>query len=627
MTFCPYASRAARASRVARLHSLVLGAGLLLLACGGGGGDGGSATPVPSATPTVTPSPSPSPSPSPTPKPSASPTPTPPPPPASGFVNPFNADSPLGTNLTAVVDFAASFPFANLFKQARPWISGNRVTGAFDDGRPVAVDAQGHVSALATDQVARTVLFTGLPADPTLTDRRVVLRYDGDGDWEVGLRGERLSQAPGREVIRLLGGDAETEAILLLNLVRSNPADPIRNIRLTFEGGICRSNPLQEVATASACPTGDFLRFEDAATAGDIVFLPNFLNTVKAYGSVRFMDWLETNDSPLTDTASRPQPADAFWSTEAGVPWEACIALANLMGFDPWMTVPHRATDGYVRDFATLLRDTVDPARTIYVEYSNETWNGIFEQARFVVEEGRRLGLDELEDGSRNDFIGGLRFYSRRARQVFEIVDEVFGASRAARVERVMATQAVNPFLTETILGFENAAAHTDAFAIAPYFADTFTEPEQRTELLRLGIDGIFDWLLTDNNALLRFGSLASLDRAVADQKATTEDFGVGALITYEGGQHFLAAGALFRDAELDALFDAVNRDPRMATVYRQYLDNWRARTDERFWHFVTVDRWSEFGRWGAREFETQPLADSPKTRALEIYIAERPLP
>ena len=38
------------------------------------------------------------------------------------------------------------------------------------------------------------------------------------------------------------------------------------------------------------------------------------------------------------------------------------------------------------------------------------------------------------------------------------------------RLNRVMATQFVRPYLTEVILGFENAKAHLDQFAVAPYF-------------------------------------------------------------------------------------------------------------------------------------------------------------
>jgi hypothetical protein len=147
----------------------------------------------------------------------------------------------------------------------------------------------------------------------------------------------------------------------------------------------------------------------------------------------------------------------------------------------------------------------------------------------------------------------------------------------------------------------------------------------RRDELVSLGVDGVFDWLLNDNNAVLDFGSLASVDGFVAAQAQTLAGFGIP-LISYEGGQHFIGAGAFQNDDELNALFDAVNRDPRMGQVYAAYLGNWRARTDGEFHHYVNSDRWSRFGRWGAKEFPSQPRSEAPKYDALLTFIADNPL-
>lgn len=94
----------------------------------------------------------------------------------------------------------------------------------------------------------------------------------------------------------------------------------------------------------------------------------------------------------------------------------------------------------------------------------------------------------------------------------------------------------------------------------------------------------------------------------------------------YEGGQHLLASGALAWDAELNALLDAVNRDRRRKDTYLSYLTAWRERTGQLLTHFVHCDRWSEYGRWGALEYPTQPRRESPKLDALLTFIASRPL-
>jgi ADP-ribose pyrophosphatase YjhB (NUDIX family) len=94
----------------------------------------------------------------------------------------------------------------------------------------------------------------------------------------------------------------------------------------------------------------------------------------------------------------------------------------------------------------------------------------------------------------------------------------------------------------------------------------------------------------------------------------------------------------------LNALFDQVNRDPRMQAAYVSYLGKWRAATNTNntlnngirinapsvapdgamFHHFTNSDSWSPFGRWGAKEFPNQ--TSSPKFKGLTSYIVNRPM-
>ena len=56
------------------------------------------------------------------------------------------------------------------------------------------------------------------------------------------------------------------------------------------------------------------------------------------------------------------------------------IQLANQVHSNLWVNVPFHATDDYVRQLATLLKNTLDPSLSIYLEFSNEVWNTAFEQ-------------------------------------------------------------------------------------------------------------------------------------------------------------------------------------------------------------------------------------------------------
>jgi len=527
----------------------------------------------------------------------------------------------MATNLTAVEDFRSEYPFVDFIKQGRPWFSGT--AEQFQDDGTLALDANGNVRSLQPGQVARTLLFDGLPADPDLIGRRFVVRFDGQGALNYQLGADLISSTPGRDVIELTGNGPAAPNILVMVLSATPPSDPLRNLRVVPEGGICASNPLRRVAGGGACAGGDFQSFEDHS--GTILFNPEFLDRIKTYSGLRFMDWMRTNNSTQMHFDNRPMVADQFWSTDAGVPLEVMISLANLMEMDPWFNIPHQATDSYVTEFATLLRNQLDAGRKAYVEYSNEVWNSQFVQTGFIRDQGDALNLGMIDhDGDpatpeiENLTIGMLRFYSRRARQVHQIFATVFGGN--SRLERVMATQAVIPFFSQTILEFESAAASIDRFAIAPYFGDTAASASRVAAYKSLGVDGIFAWLTGAQVEPRLDLNLPRVDQVVASQLEVVESFGLP-LITYEGGQHFVGALGFEGDQELNAIFDAVNRDPRMHDIYTTYLNNWRGRSAETFWHFAHVDRWSRFGRWGALEFQTQLRSDAPKFDAIQDFI------
>lgn len=247
----------------------------------------------------------------------------------------------------------------------------------------------------------------------------------------------------------------------------------------------------------------------------------------------------------------------------------------------------------------------------------------MFEQTRWALAQADALRLHPTDR-----YTGLMRFYSRRSQQVFLLAAAAMGGR--SRLRCVMATQAVVPYFTEQILGFEQARNLTDLFAVAPYFGATFTQPGEAAALQRLGLHGVLRWLAGNASAEERsglpYGALPDVDAAVAAQAAVLRQLGIP-LAAYEGGQHLLVAGALHGDARLEALLDGVNRHPLMKGLYLQYLAAWRRRTRQRFVHFVHCDRWSSWGRWGAKEYPTQPRSQAPKLDGLLTFIAANPMP
>jgi hypothetical protein len=191
------------------------------------------------------------------------------------------------------------------------------------------------------------------------------------------------------------------------------------------------------------------------------------------------MDWMATNGSKEKAWKDRPKPTDARYTTH-GVPVEVMVELTNRLGADPWFNIPHLADDDYVRHFAEYVHSN-SKSRRVYIELSNEVWNGQFPQGEYAQAEGVRLGL------SKDPFEARLRWYSRRAVEVFRIFESTFGGTDG--LVRVLASQAANAFVSETILGFEDARHHVDALAVAPYFGGEFGRPEFEPKVSRLTID------------------------------------------------------------------------------------------------------------------------------------------
>jgi len=520
-----------------------------------------------------------------------------------------NAKSTLGTNLGEVIDYSPEFAFVDAFKMSRPWISG-RKGGSFDDGRPVSTDEDGWVTALLPDQEIHTLVLTppaSLSPDAYPSGLYTVL-YEGDGD--LSYRGAAILQpelsAPGMDVIDC----NPTRGAIQLTITRTNPANPLRAIRVVMPGGVCANDATKpcelEVSGEAQCGAGAFCR-PFTHVYEQQLFHPLFLERIRKYKALRYMDWMKTNDSTQESPANRPKMSDARWSVK-GVPFEVLAELANRVEASPWFTLPHLATDDYVRELARLASRQVDPRLKIYLEHSNEVWNGIFAQARYARDRGRALGLGTT------DFEAQIRYHSKRSLEIFGLWTQGLGGT--SRLVRVMGSWAAVPFMTEQILGYANAYQNTDAVAIAPYFGNDlgntaeFPESTVQGYSLAQAFEKLTQIFLP--RAVEKLGEHLA---AIAAVNSKIE------LVAYEGGQHLVGVNGVENNANVNALFDAVNRAPEMKAVYADYLNRWKAGGGKLFVHFNNCGGYTKFGRWGALESLLRPT--SPKYEALMQYIDE----
>jgi hypothetical protein len=487
------------------------------------------------------------------------------------------ANGGFGINLYGPKDWNRTQPFLNVMKTARSWISQS--ASAWDDGRELALDDHGYVTALQPGQWAATLMLTEVGA--AFPGGEYVFLYDGDGDFAWKGHGRLVSAAPGRQVVEVTPGE---QGFVHLVITRVDPENYPRHMR--------------------------FVKAEFEQTFETQPFAPWFLDLWIDARTIRFMDWALANNSRLSEWRDRPMPADRTYSQQ-GVALEEIIRLCNQTGKNPWINLPHLATDEYIRETAAMLRDRLDPGLTVYYEFSNEVWNGMFAQTRHANAEGKRLGLAPEE------WKAGLMFYAQQSKRMFALLDEVYAGQPRERYRKVLASQAANLGVSQIVAESFGVAKQADCLAIAPYL--TFNIPLERNQWNPLAAAEVAAWDLDQLFAHLNEKALPQCLRWMDQQKALADQFGLE-LVAYEGGQHLTALGEANKNKVLIDLFNRANRDPRMGEIYTQYLGHWTNIGGGLFCLFNDMQPYSVHGAWGLLEFVGQDPATSPKYMAVKTW-------
>ena len=494
------------------------------------------------------------------------------------------ADPTLALNLTAPADFLPGFQFVDLMRLMRPWSAhgpGGRMShaelraGGFLDeaGWPRAIPP-GH------DWVGTLWEWNAMPELAWRTKGRYVLSWEGAGRIDLAGDARVIEARLGRILFENTRGKS-----LLLRIRETDPAgtgDHLRAMTLVREADVAR-------------------------LAGGAVFDADWLALVADARQLRFMDWAGTNGSAEVSWQDRARPDGPH---DGRVPAEHMIALSNLVGADPWFTMPHLADEAYLRRFAELVRDTLRPGLTARMEFSNEVWNWSFPQARWTAEAA------EADWGTG----GAAEHHARRATRAALIWREVF-ADEPDRLVTVLASQGANSDLTRRLLEApawrrRDPASHRpagevfDELAITHYFGGaTLREPALRDALLaELDVSAeaaaaYLEAALTDP-AYPR--SVPALAPVWAEHARLARAHGLR-LVAYEGGQHLHHHGRRKdlseRDAaQLDAFMEKFVRSPAMTRLHLASWAAWAAVSDGPFMQFGDVTRPGRWGSWGISE-------------------------
>ncbi len=498
--------------------------------------------------------------------------------PAAGQAQQRARQTSAGINLAGPADWNTELPFVDAFRMSRPWISQREGAG-WGKGPPLDLDAHGYVQSLADGCFAETPVLT-IPSG-RYPKGHYTLLYDGVGRFEFnGSNATVIEREPGRIIVDITGRGS-----VFIRLLEVDFENYPTNIRFVMPG------------------------FEDSYETEP--FHPIFLARWHGMAAVRFMDWMHTNNSTIATWQDRPTRADATWSKK-GVPLEVMIDLANRLETDAWFCMPHLATDDYVSRFAGMVDAQLDHDRVVYVEYSNEVWNGQFQQQRHAGDAGLDLGIGQ------NHWDAGWHFYAKRSIEMFDIWSRVFGDAAGERMVRVLATQAGNPYVAEQILKFEvdgkPAGEQADALAIAPYFGINVRPTGGDAE--NPSADIMEDWAVDNVVAHLRETSIPRTVEWIDGNKQHANRYGL-TLICYEAGQHAVGTQGGENVEAITKLLHAANRSDAMGDLYDDYLAAWQEADGGLMCLFSSIGTFSKWGSWGLAEHYDDAPSDYGKYAAV----------
>jgi hypothetical protein len=460
---------------------------------------------------------------------------------------------PMGINLTSDVSWSTSKMWINVAKSARDW---GYVDKPYQPNLELKLSPQGYPLADAG------LWFEGYEYDPGVWQ----FSYQGSGEIDFAVGGKLLTTQKG--VNGTITGTFQ-------RLDRKSPDGLLIPVHLMLRN-IDSNNPPSNLKIVA---TGYDLN-------SSAVYTQEFLDFIKPFKILRYMDLTETNNSQIKTWSDRLKPN----APGKGVAYEDLIELSNITQKEAWLTIPHLADDDYIRQTAKLFAQKYDPSLNLYLEHSNELWNNQFSQSRdlresmiaqLIKEEGltpeaAKLKIDQ-EALPQKAIVDRLCHISAIFRQEF--------GTRAAQIKPVLAGQAANSRhlrkgLEHLVASGQQESCQLEAIAIAPYLNTQFGSDFNPTSV---------DQVFSEMDKLYQ----EKVKPAIVEHAQLAEQYNLK-LYAYEGGQHLSGENAL-------EIKTAAQNDPRMGELLTEYFCFWQNSGGEDFVFFSSIDGNSKYGHWGLK--------------------------
>jgi hypothetical protein len=573
--------------------------------------------------------------------------------PAKTAAHGLNDNSAMAINIDQLNYYSTEWTLVDAFKKAGGWHTGcaGNCTSPVCTPQPAPwmifntgeqsrldLDANGWVRSLPAASDASvcyrqvgTLVF--MPNNRQRLSGRYVVLYEGEGTLSYAGGGQVVSRSPGRDVINI--GDNHG---LIVNITATNPSNYLRNIRVIWPGGICNGNEFDYGADEAACTSQGktYTSFEENHATQ--IFHPLFMQDLRQYRAIRYMQLLRTNDNirTLTSWSQVPAMSHAFWSSvTTSPPWEVPMRLSNKLHADAWINIPTRADDDFVRQAARLAKWNLNAPLKVYVEYSNEVWNNAYPYTfsnQWVLAQGRARWDPATPPQLDQNIVRGS-WFGMRSQQICNIWKQVW-AEQADRVVCVMGGFAATPWINRQALACPlwvndpqntlrtNCAAGMHTLAIAPYFAGHLGTPVwlSTLEAWMQEPDGGFNSLFTE----VAGPSMDQIRGFTRNNATLAAEFGLN-LTAYEAGGHFIATGFVVNNPAVTSFFAAANRDPRMGDMYRLYMDLWKEEGGRINAIYNSVSPSTNAGSVGTKEWTGQPREQAPKFDAILDFVETTP--
>ncbi len=538
----------------------------------------------------------------------------------------YSENPKLGINVGDLGKLTTSIPFTDIFKTSRGWFTSCefdwRAGQPIDPGctRKTAlntreqdilqVDGNGWVRALPLPQEAP--VFTSVTSTWKLSKHfptgRYVVLYDGEGTMKITGDLRMGYQRPGHIEFDLLSPKRN----LRLQITRTDPrrnGNYIRNIRIVpkkFEKNYQRH-----------------------------VFNPDYIARIRPMQALRFMPWTNPRANETVMWNERTGIGSAHYTGDKGVPEERMVDLANAINAAPWLSIPYKASDEYIQQYARMVKNRLRKNQKVYIEYSNEVWNSIFPAATYAARKADKLWnfpYPKVPQGKRRVLLSS-NWYAKRSVEMCRIWKKEFGGQRN-RVKCVVGSLNSVPWVGEEILDCplwkeaNGCGRHVDAYGIGPYFGDYIARKENRETIISWtrnadgGKSRLFQEILHGGmipNGPVG-GAMARLKEQLYANKKLADKYQLP-LLAYEGGQHLIRYDPphTVKDPAVLNLFMSAQKDPRMRQAYQQYLNTWAQNGGGLMLHFYGIGEPEPKNFFGMLDYLQQP--STPKYQALMEYL------